>query len=90
MKPGGWGIMQVPLDKKRLVTYEDNSITEPLEREKAFGLKDHVRFYGLDYKKRLEDAGFFVTIDNYTNEFSDEEIFKYGFWKGDSIYRVRK
>src|SRR5438309_1101341 len=58
MKPGGWGIMQVPMDRSRPLTYEDNTITDPIEREKAFGLKEHVRFYGLDYADKLRNAGF--------------------------------
>ena len=90
MKHGGWGIMQVPYDKKRNITYEDASITDPLEREKAFGLKEHVRFYGLDYGDRLREAGFDVTVEDYTAEFSDEENFKYGFWKGDPIFFCTK
>ncbi|MEP7232688.1 MAG: methyltransferase domain-containing protein [Ginsengibacter sp.] len=90
MKKGGWGTMQVPYDRGRQVTYEDASITHPLEREKAFGLKEHVRFYGLDYSDRLRDAGFDVNVEDYTSEFSDEENFKYGFWKGDPIFLVKK
>ena len=90
MKKGGWGIMQVPYDKQREITYEDSSIKDPLEREKAFGLKEHVRFYGLDYADRLREAGFYVSIEDYTSEFSDEENFRYGFWKGDPIFRVQK
>jgi SAM-dependent methyltransferase len=90
MKPGGWGILQVPLDKTKEVTYEDATITDPIEREKAFGLKEHVRFYGMDYGTKLKAAGFDVFIDDYTSAFSDDEIFKYGFWKGDPIYRVYK
>ena len=82
--------MQVPYDKKRNITYEDASITDPLEREKAFGLKEHVRFYGLDYGDRLREAGFDVTVEDYTAEFSDEENFKYGFWKGDPIFFCTK
>ncbi|MEP7250989.1 MAG: methyltransferase domain-containing protein [Ginsengibacter sp.] len=90
MKAGGWGIMQVPYDKSRTVTYEDDSITDPLGRERAFGLKEHVRFYGLDYGDRLREAGFNVTVEDYTSEFTDEDNFKYGFWKGDPIFLVRK
>ena len=62
MKPGGWGIMQVPLDYTRDTTYEDASITSPEEREKHFWQKDHVRLYGLDYPKKLEKAGFKVDV----------------------------
>ena len=60
MKPGGWGIFQVPLDQSREVTYEDPSITSPEEREKHFWQKDHVRLFGRDYPKKLEAAGFTV------------------------------
>jgi len=90
MKPGGWGIMQVPINGQTAVTYEDPSITDPMERLKAFGLKEHVRYYGLDYADRLRNIGFNVTVDDYTAEFSDEENYKYGFWKGDAVYYCTK
>ena len=57
MKKGGWGVMQVPIDTSRKVTYEDNSITDPKERVKAFGLKEHVRYYSYDYADKLRTAG---------------------------------
>ncbi|MEP6711837.1 MAG: methyltransferase domain-containing protein [Ferruginibacter sp.] len=90
MKPGGWGIMQVPIDTTKKVTYEDSSITDPQERLKAFGLKEHVRYYSYDYADKLADAGFTVKVDDYTAQFTDEEIYKYGFWKGDAIYHCLK
>ena len=62
MKPGGWGIFQVPIDYNNKVTYEDSSITDPKEREIHFWQKDHVRLYGLDYPKKLEKAGFKVDV----------------------------
>ena len=51
MKPGGWGIFQVPIDYSRAEKYEDASIKSPEDREKHFWQKDHVRLYGLDYPK---------------------------------------
>ena len=59
LKPGGWGIIQVPFfppipDE----TFEDASITDPKERERIFGQDDHVRLYGKDYPNRLRKAGF--------------------------------
>lgn len=90
LKPGGWAILQVPLNKELTVTYEDSTIIDPLEREKAFGLKEHVRFYGLDYADKLKEAGFTVKIDDYTAEFSDADNYKYGFWQGDAIYYCTK
>ncbi|MBM78882.1 MAG: SAM-dependent methyltransferase [Crocinitomicaceae bacterium] len=62
MKPGGWGIFQVPIDYDNPVTYEDNSITSEKDREIHFWQKDHVRLYGLDYPKKLEKAGFKIDV----------------------------
>ena len=78
--------MQVPINKELEKTFEDPTITDPVEREKAFGLKDHVRFYAMDYADRLRAAGFRVKVDDYTASFSDQDNFKYGFWKGDPIF----
>ena len=90
MPPGGWGIMQVPINTKATQTFEDSSVTDPLERERIFGLKEHVRYYSYDYADKLRSAGFDVTVDDFTASFTDEEIFKYGFFKGDAVYYVEK
>jgi SAM-dependent methyltransferase len=90
LKHGGWGIFQVPIDYSREKTYEDFSITDPKEREKAFGQNDHVRWYGRDYKDRLAHAKFNVTEDDYVTRFSQEEIFKYGLFKWEFIYHCKK
>ncbi|MBN1326332.1 MAG: class I SAM-dependent methyltransferase, partial [Candidatus Cloacimonetes bacterium] len=65
LKKGGYALLQVPIDRNRKETLEDDSITDPLEREKLFWDKEHVRLYGLDYPKRLEQAGFKVVEDNF-------------------------
>ena len=74
LKPGGWAILQVPLNKSFKTTYEDPSITTEKEREKHFGQYDHVRWHGLDYGKRLEKSGFTVEELDFVKEFSKEEI----------------
>ena len=68
LRPGGWAILQVPINLDLETTYEDWNITDQYEREEAFGQKDHVRVYGQDYVKRLEDAGFRATTDWYVRE----------------------
>ncbi len=60
LSPRGWAILQSPLEPNRATTYEDPSITDPKERERAFGQFDHVRVYGRDYFDRLRGAGFAV------------------------------
>lgn len=86
MKKGGWGIFQVPIDYSRETTFEDDSITDPKERERVFGQFDHLRIFGKDYKNQLESVGFNVTENNYVNQFTDEEINKFGFSKDEKIY----
>lgn len=89
MKPGGWGIFHVPLDNNLEKTYEDLTITNPLEREKHFGQKDHVRLYGRDYPKHLESCGFKVTCDEFANELAPELAERYSIERS-TIYLCRK
>jgi hypothetical protein len=78
MKPGGWGILQVPMKNSLEKTYEDFTIKDPKERQKHFGQYDHVRWYGMDYFDRLKKAGFEVESNFYSQTFSEEEIKKFG------------
>jgi predicted SAM-dependent methyltransferase len=90
MKPGGWGIFQVPQDTNRERTYEDKSIVTEEEREKHFWQKDHVRLYGLDYPERLKEAGFSVETVDYTKELSPELVDRYRLPAGEKLYICRK
>lgn len=60
LRRGGQAIVLVPITGDR--TYEDPRITDPGEREKAFGQEDHVRRYGPDVVDRLHEAGFTVEV----------------------------
>ncbi|MBR9853260.1 MAG: class I SAM-dependent methyltransferase [Algicola sp.] len=90
MRPGGFGIFQVPIDYNRETTYEDFSITTEKGRLKAFGRRDHVRWYGKDYKDRLANVGFEVKEDDFVSTFSKEEQFKYGFDVSEKVYHCTK
>lgn len=50
LKPGGWSILQVPLNQALAVTVEGPDILDPQERTRLFGQPDHVRSYGRDYQ----------------------------------------
>lgn len=89
MKPGGWGIMLVPLNPRRETTYEDPSITTKKGREEAFGQWDHVREYGIDYFGRLEEAGFKVERVDYARACTEEERARFNLGE-DQLYVVRK
>ena len=58
LKPGGWAILNVPITAD--VTFEDPSVTDPDDRLRLFGQRDHVRRYGPDYENRLINVGFKV------------------------------
>ena len=90
MKPGGWGIIQIPQDLNRETTFEDDSITDKKERAKIFGQYDHVRVYGRDYFDKLRRIGFKVEEVDYTASLSDADIHKYCLAKGEIIPVVYK
>lgn len=90
LKPGGWGILQIPQDLKREATFEDDAITDKKERTKIFGQYDHVRIYGRDYFEKLRTIGFKVEEIDYTALLTHEEIEKYRLAKGEVIPLVRK
>jgi SAM-dependent methyltransferase len=90
LKPSGWAILQVPIDVQREKTFEDFSITSPEEREIYFGQDDHVRVYGLDYKNKLENAGFIVKVEDYAQELGAEMIEKHCLPQRDDIYFCTK
>lgn len=62
LRPGGQLVVMVPVDRKLATTYEDASITDPIERHKAFGHPYHVRVCGMDYPDRMRAAGFEVAV----------------------------
>ncbi len=87
LRPGGWAILQVPFfSPVPDVTFEDNSITDPREREKIFGQDDHVRKFGRDYRQRIERSGLKAILDDFAKSQPD----KYGLQKGEIIYKAEK
>ena len=90
MKPGGYGIFQIPQDLKRESTFEDNSITDRKQRAEIFGQYDHVRIYGRDYFEKLRSVGFKVDEVDYTSKLSKSEVNRYCLAKGELIPVVYK
>ena len=64
LRPSGWAILQVPCSASSAATYEDDRVTDPVDRDRVFGQEDHVRIYGQDYPERLGAAGFRVEVHN--------------------------
>ena len=90
MKPGGWGIFQVPIDINNKETIEDKNVIDPNERERLYWQSDHLRLFGLDYGKKLSEAGFKVTESDFINELSDDLVERYALPKGEIVYFCQK
>ncbi|MBV6644746.1 MAG: class I SAM-dependent methyltransferase [Cyclobacteriaceae bacterium] len=91
LKPGGWAILQIPIfHPLKKETYEDASITDPREREKAFGQDDHVRMYGEDYPKRISSAGFRAVEEDYVMKIDPSLVERHALPKEEIIYRAEK
>jgi SAM-dependent methyltransferase len=90
MRPGGFGIMQVPQDFSRESTFEDSTIVTPEDREKYYWQKDHVRLFGRDYPDWLKKAGFNVVEFDKHKHYSPEKIAKYRLQKEEILYIVSK
>lgn len=90
LKPGGWAIMQVPIDYSNKETYEDASITSPEEREKHFWQKDHLRLFGTDYPDKLRAVGFRVKEDRFVRSLPAEKREKMRLQSEEIIYFAQK
>jgi SAM-dependent methyltransferase len=90
LRPGGWAILQVPVDSSRQETFEDPAITDPGERTRLFGQHDHVRMYGRDYPQRLEECGFEVMIVPYPEQLGAAAVHECGLDVEERIHHCRK
>jgi predicted SAM-dependent methyltransferase len=76
LKSDGWLTLMVPITVEK--TFEDPSVTDSAERERLFGQHDHVRKYGPDIHKRLEECGFVTKVYHLCDLFNDKEILRLG------------
>ena len=62
----------------------------PKERERAYGQPDHLRMYGNDFPRRLEEAGFEVTVDPYLLSLPPATVERYGLVSLENMFVCRK
>ena len=89
LKPGGWGILQSPV-YSLVETLEDKTITDPAERERLFGQRDHVRKFGRDYAERLRKSGLKIEENEFVKEINSELIKKHALPRDEIIFICRK
>ncbi len=84
MKTDGRLVLSFPITLE-IETVEKEGICCDDERLKYYGQKDHVRLYGKDFQKRIEDRGWHV--QRYTPEevIDMGQIKKFGFLKNDIL-----
>ncbi len=86
LRPGGKLIAMVPIIEAWDETYENPAITSESDRDLHFGQYDHVRFYGRDFPRRIEAAGFHVTAYMAT----PLECVTHGLQRGEKIFVATK
>ncbi len=89
LAPGGWALLQVPLDGEAAMTVEDPSIASPRERRRRFGQHDHVRLYGRDYVDRLRDAGFQPQLRVIRDCYAEQDIKRFGLDRRETLHFCR-
>jgi SAM-dependent methyltransferase len=90
LKPGGWGIIMVPLLIGLKHIFEDASITSEEDRLRHFGLEDHLRVYSKnDFLQKLLDAGF--DVKEFGVDYFGASVFKkHGITEKSILYVVEK
>jgi len=90
LKPGGFGIIMVPLVHGVEETHEDPAIDTHALRWKHYGLADHVRQYGKrDFLKRLAEAG--LRVDHLgIDHFGKETFDRFGIAEDSILYVVSR
>jgi SAM-dependent methyltransferase len=89
LKPGGIALLLVPIVLEQ-PTKEDPSIVAPEERREAYWQEDHVRLYGGDFPRRLEEEGFSVTVDGWVRTLDQPTVERYGLFPLEDVYVATK
>ncbi len=90
LNPTGFALIQSPQRYDLETTYEDASITDPKEREIHFLQDDHLRIYGRDYGKVLQNSGFKVDEVNLIQKLGMPESKRMALPLEEIIYKCTK
>ncbi|MBN1288117.1 MAG: methyltransferase domain-containing protein [Actinobacteria bacterium] len=87
LKPGGWAMIQVPVESDR--TRERSELNEE-ERREFLKWEDHLRVYGPEFFELPASVGFVVDILPFAEDFSPEEIERFGLDPAEVICLCKK
>ena len=90
LKPGGWGILMVPVLLTIDEIDEDPNLTDEAERWRRFGQNDHIRIYSKKgFLNRINEAG--LSVQQYGWQHFGNDLFnKAGIAKKSILYIVEK
>jgi hypothetical protein len=87
LRKRGTLIAMIPLIEGWSETFEDQSRQKTVQdRILYFNQHDHLRFFGRDFRERLDRAGF--VVDEYTAV--EPEVAQYGLIRGEKVFLCRK
>ena len=90
LKPGGVGVLLVPILLGIENTHEDSSHTTAKDRWNNYGQDDHVRMFGkTDFMNRIRMAGFELNTFGLSG-LSQSDLDKYGFSPTSILYIAKK
>lgn len=89
LKPSGWGILQSPV-YNLIETIEDKSITDPAERERLFGQRDHVRKFGKDYAARLRNSGLKIEENDFVKKLDANQVQRFALAPEETVFICKK
>jgi SAM-dependent methyltransferase len=83
LKANGMLIVMVPIIEGWDETYENESATTRNERWVHFGHVEHIRYYGRDFRERVEKSGL-----NFSQEITaaGDNVIKYALLRGEKIF----
>ena len=85
LAPGGWAILQSPIDPARARTFEDPAVTAPEDRLRVFGQRDHARIFGRDYPEWIRAAGFEVSVEPFVATLGEPRIARLGLDRDEDV-----
>lgn len=90
LKPGGWGVILVPIIKGLDHIEEDPDLEDEDERWRRFGQGDHLRIYNREgLVSRLAQVGFKVELLG-IKELGEESFFRSGITPSSTLYIAHK
>ena len=87
LRDEGIFVCQVPIIEGWEQTYEDDAIEDESGRWLHYGQGDHVRYYGRDFRSRIE-AGGLRLVKEVTSEGKD--VIDYGLLRGEKVFVFQK